>query len=221
MRLGVCVFGKENDMKIAILIYDGITALDAVGPYDMLNRVPGTDICFVAKEKGAVRTGNGALGLVADHTLADVATADVLLVPGGSKGIVEAIHDPAHKDWICAIDKTTQWTTSVCSGALFLGAAGRLEGRRATTHWRAAHGLAKYGATYVGERYVHDGKYLTAAGVSAGIDMALYLIEQIEGRDTAQAVQLSAEYVPQPPFPPVSAAAASSDLKARVAKLAV
>ncbi len=208
-------------MKIAILIYDGITALDAVGPYDLLNRVPGTDIRFVAKEKRSVRTGNGALGLVADYALSDVDTADVLLVPGGSKGLAEAIHDPAYQDWIRDIDKTTQWTTSVCSGALFLGAAGLLEGRRATTHWRAAHGLAKYGATYVGERYVHDGKFVTAAGVSAGIDMALYLVEQIEGREIAQAVQLSAEYVPQPPFPPVSAAAASGHLKEMVTKLAV
>jgi len=207
-------------MKIAILIYGGITALDAVGPYDILNRVPGTEVVFVAKTKGTVRTGNGALGLVADHALSDIAAADVLLVPGGSKGLVEAIHDPVYQDWIVALDKTTQWTTSVCTGALFLAAAGLLAGRRATTHWRAAHGLAKYSATYVAERYVHDGKYVTAAGVSAGIDMALYLVEQTAGRDMAQAVQLSAEYVPQPPFPPVSAAAASGHLKELVAKLA-
>jgi len=208
-------------MKIAFLLYDGITALDAVGPYDIFNRVPGTEIVFAAKQASAVRTGNGALGLVADAALAEVKSADILLVPGGSKGIAEAMHDPAHKDWIAALDATTQWTTSVCSGALFLAAAGLLEGRRASTHWRAANGLAKYGATYVPERYVHDGKYVTAAGVSAGIDMALYLVEQIHGRDTAQAVQLSAEYVPQPPFPPVSAAAASGHLKEIVAKLAV
>ncbi len=208
-------------MKIAVLIYDGITALDAVGPYDILNRVPGTEVQFVAKQRGTVRTGNGALGLVADYALAEIAAADVLLVPGGSTGLAEAIHDPAYKDWIVALDATTQWTTSVCSGALFLCTAGLLAGRRATTHWRAAHGLAKYGATYAAERYVRDGKYVTAAGVSAGIDMALYLVEQMQGRDVAQAVQLSAEYIPQPPFPPVSAAAASGHLKELVTKLAV
>lgn len=208
-------------MKIACLLYNGITALDAVGPFDILNRVPDTEIVFAAKETGMVRTGNGALGLCADAALDEVTAADVLLVPGGSKGLVEAIHDPAHKAWIADLDRTTQWTTSVCSGALLLGAAGLLDGRRATTHWRAANGLAKYGATYVSERYVHDGKYVTAAGVSAGIDMALYLVEQMHGREIAQAVQLSAEYVPQPPFPPVSAAAASAHIKEVVAKLAV
>jgi transcriptional regulator GlxA family with amidase domain len=211
----------EYDMKIAFLLFDGITALDAVGPYDILNRVPGIEVVFAAKTRGTVRTGNGALGLFADAALDEVTTADVLLVPGGSKGLVEAMHDPAHQDWIRAIDAGTQWTTAVCSGSLILAASGLLKDRRATTHWRAANGLAKYGATYVAERYVHDGKYVTAAGVSAGIDMALYLVEQMRGRDVAQAVQLSAEYVPQPPFPPVSAAAASGHIKEIVAKLAV
>jgi len=186
-------------MKIAILIFDGITALDAIGPYEVLRSVPGWEVQFVGKERGEVRTDSGALGLNADHAIAEVDAADIVLVPGG-QGNRALLDDEEVLDWLRRLDAGTKWTTSVCTGSMVLGAAGLLEGKRATCHWAFLEDLREYGTDPVQGRYVEDGKVLTAAGVSAGIDMALHLVGQEVGSELAQAVQLGIEYDPQPPF---------------------
>lgn len=186
-------------MRIAILIFDRLTALDAVGPYEVLSRLPGAELTFVAKEPGAKRTDTGALGISADRALGEVARPDVLLVPGG-EGNRPLLEDEEVLDWVRGADAGSTWTTSVCTGSLVLGAAGLLEGRRATSHWAYREALREYGAEPVAERVVRDGKLLTAAGVSAGIDMGLALAAEIAGEDVAKAIQLGIEYDPAPPF---------------------
>jgi transcriptional regulator GlxA family with amidase domain len=186
-------------MDIAILLFDRFTALDAVGPYDVLKHLPDAKVTFVATEVGPVRNDTGSLALVADATLAELPNPDILLVPGGP-GQVQAEKDEAILDWLRTADATTTWTTSVCTGSLVLGAAGLLEGKRATTYWLALEDLARHGAIPTNERVVIDGKVVTAAGVSSGIDMALTLAGEIGGADLAQLIQLGIEYDPQPPF---------------------
>jgi transcriptional regulator GlxA family with amidase domain len=186
-------------MQIAILIFEKLTALDAIGPYEVLRSVPGWEVKFVGAEKGPVRTDSEALGLSVDHSLDEVDTADVVLVPGGA-GNRPLLEDEAVLSWLRRIDEATKWTTSVCTGSLVLGAAGLLKGKRVTCHWLFLEQLREYGADPVGGRYVEDGKTITAAGVSAGIDMALHLVGQEAGPEVAQAVQLGIEYDPQPPF---------------------
>ena len=186
-------------MQIAVLLYDGFTALDAVGPYEILARLPGAETVFVAAQPGPVTADSGSLSLVADAALADVPGPDLVLVPGGP-GTEAVLSDTAVLDWLRATDAQSTWTTSVCSGSLILAAAGLLAGRRATTHWIAMDGLRALGAVPVTERYVFDGKYATAAGVSAGIDLALALAGRIAGETVAKAIQLAVEYDPQPPF---------------------
>lgn len=186
-------------MHIALVVYDRFTALDVVGPYEILSRVPDAETVFVAKEAGVVRSDNGALALVADKALADVPRPDVVVVSGGP-GQSALMADEHLLDWLRAVDATSTWTTSVCSGSLLLAAAGLLEGRRATSHWLALDQLKRFGAEPTGERVVLDGKYVTAAGVSSGIDMALTLLGRIAGDDHARAVQLATEYDPQPPY---------------------
>lgn len=186
-------------MEIAILLYDRFTALDAIGPYEVLSRLPGARVRFVAPEPGPVVTDNGMLTLVAEASLADVSRPDVVLVPGGP-GEVAARAGGAALDWLRGVHETSTWTTSVCTGSLILAAAGLLEGRRATSHWLALEQLRELGAEPVSERVVFDGKLVTAAGVSAGIDMALALAARIAGEEVAQAIQLGIEYDPQPPF---------------------
>jgi putative intracellular protease/amidase len=186
-------------MEIVCLLFDGITALDIVGPYEVLHRLPEAATKFVAKGAGAVRTDSGSLALVADHATEEIDRADVLVVPGGfATRALE--HDEALLAWIRAVDATTTWTTSVCTGAMLLAAAGLLDGKRATTHWASLDRLKEYGAIPVTERVVVQGKYVTAAGVSSGIDMALTLAAKIAGDDYAQGIQLGIEYDPQPPF---------------------
>ena len=195
-------------MHISIFLFDGITALDAVGPYESLARLRETQIQFVGLTPGAKRTGDGFLGLVADVGIADVGRTDVLIVPGGNgAGLAPLLANAALADWLCRLDETTTYTTSVCSGAIILGAAGLLKGRTAATTWKARNSLARFGAQYSPERYVFDGKYVTSAGVSAGIDMGLALCERIAGREVAEAVELSMQYDPQPPFGTGNAAA--------------
>jgi transcriptional regulator GlxA family with amidase domain len=206
-------------MKIAILLFDGITALDAVGPYEVLRSVPGWEVEFVAKEKGEVRTDCGALGLSADAALADTDAAEIVLVPGG-QGTRPLLEDAEVLEWLRRIDATTKWTTSVCTGSLLLGAAGLLEGRRATCHWAVLEQLRDFGAEPVQGRYVEDGKLVTAAGVSAGIDMALHLVGREVGPEVAQAVQLGIEYDPQPPFDTGSPDKAPPELVELVAPIA-
>jgi len=186
-------------MQIAILIFDKLTALDAIGPYEVLRSVPGWEVKFVGPEKGQVRTDSGALGLNADFSIDEVSEADIVLVPGGD-GNRPLLHDEAVLSWLRQIDAGSKWTTSVCTGSLVLGAAGLLEGKRVTSHWLLLDQLRKFGADPVGGRFVEDGKTITAAGVSAGIDMALHLVGQEVAPEVAEAIQLGIEYDPQPPF---------------------
>ena len=186
-------------MRIAILIFEKLTALDAIGPYEVLRSVPGWEVRFVGPAKGPVRTDSGALGLSADYGLDEVEEADVVLVPGG-EGNRPLLADEAVLSWLRRLDEGSKWTTSVCTGSLVLGAAGLLEGKRATCHWAFLEQLRGFGADPVGGRFVEDGKVLTAAGVSAGIDMALHLVGLEAGPEVAQAIQLGIEYDPQPPF---------------------
>ncbi len=188
-------------MNIAFLIFEKLTALDAVGPYEVLSRLPGANVEFVATEAGPKRTDTGALALVADRAIADIdpGDVDVLLIPGG-EGNRPMLEDDAVLDWVRAVHAGSEWTTSVCTGSMVLGAAGVLDGLRATTHWAYLESLTKYGATPVSERVVRDGKVFTAAGVSSGIDMALTLVGEMAGPEVAQAIQLGIEYDPAPPF---------------------
>jgi transcriptional regulator GlxA family with amidase domain len=186
-------------MQIAILIFDKLTALDAVGPYEVFRSVPGWEVKFVGPEKGEVRTDSGSLGLSADYSLDQVGAADIVLVPGG-EGNRPLLGDEAVLSWLRQVDAGSKWTTSVCTGSLVLGAAGLLRGKRATANWLFLDQLAEFGADPVGGRYVEDGKTITAAGVTAGIDMALHLVGREVGPEVAQAIQLGLEYDPQPPF---------------------
>jgi putative intracellular protease/amidase len=186
-------------MQIAIVLYDRFTALDAVGPYETLGRAPDAQTVFVAEHAGPVRADTGNLALMADKTLAEVPHPDVVVVPGGP-GQFALMENEVLLDWLRAADRTSTWTTSVCTGSLLLAAAGLLDGRRATSHWLALDVLKEYGAEPTGERVVFDGKYVTAAGVSSGIDMGLTLLGRIAGDEHAQAVQLLTEYDPQPPY---------------------
>ncbi|MGA2320892.1 MAG: DJ-1/PfpI family protein [Solirubrobacteraceae bacterium] len=186
-------------MQIAILLYDGFTPLDAIGPYEVLSRLPGATLTFVAVEPGPIVTDNGMLTLVAERSIDDVPRADIVLVPGGP-GEVGARAGGRVLEWLRAVHETSRWTTSVCTGSLILAAAGILDGRRATSHWLALEKLRELGAEPVSERVVFDGKIVTAAGVSAGIDMALSLAARAAGDAVAQAIQLGIEYDPRPPF---------------------
>jgi len=186
-------------MQIAIVLFDRFTALDAVGPYETLGRLPDAETVFVAEHTGPVRADTGYLAITADKTLAEVPNPDIVLVPGGP-GQTPQMENEVLLDWLRAADATSTWTTSVCTGSLLLAAAGLLEGRRATSHWLALDILKQFGAEPTGERVVFDGKYVTAAGVSSGIDMGLTLLGRIAGDEHAQAVQLLTEYDPQPPY---------------------
>jgi putative intracellular protease/amidase len=186
-------------MNIAIFIYDRLTALDAVGPYEVLSRIPGATTTFVGETAGPLRTDTRMLALSADAAIADVPAPDVVLVPGGPGRTALMDDGPVH-EWLRQAHTTSMWTTSVCTGSLILAAAGLLDGKRATTHWAAIDELGSLGAVPMSERVVFDGKLVTAAGVSAGIDMALALAARIAGEEVAQAIQLGIEYDPQPPF---------------------
>lgn len=186
-------------MDIVITLFDRFTALDAIGPYEVLSRLPGARLTFAAATAGEVRADTRVLGLVADAALGDVDACDVVVVPGGP-GTRALMHDEALISWLQKVHPTTTWTTSVCTGSLVLGAAGLLDGLPATTHWGAKGELESTGAIYTAERVVTQGKIITAAGVSSGIDMALTLAARIAGDDVAKAIQLAIEYDPQPPF---------------------
>ena len=186
-------------MKIVFFVFDRITALDAVGPYEVLARLPGAEVVFAGLEVGVVRTDNRSLGLSADVSIDDIGACDLLVVPGGF-GTRVLEREPRVTDWIRRMDGSTRITASVCTGALLLGAAGVLVGRRANTHWAVRERLAEFGAVPVADRVVRDGKYATAAGVSAGIDLALALAIEIAGPQLASAIQLGIEYDPDPPL---------------------
>lgn len=185
--------------KIVFLFYEGMTSLDAIGPHEVLVRLPGTEVKRVAKKAGPVLTDASHLILMAEHSIDEVSEADILVVPGGGRATTLQ-HQPEILEWIRTIHKTTTWTTSVCTGSLILGAAGLLQGIPATTHWSVMDRLKKWGAIPTQQRVVEAGKIITAAGVSAGIDMALTLAAKISGEGVAKRIQLGIEYDPQPPF---------------------
>jgi putative intracellular protease/amidase len=186
-------------MKIAALLFDKITVLDVIGPLEALSWLPGAEVVWVGPRKGPIRAAPTGVSLNVEHSFDEVPSADVLVVPGGP-GVRPLLKDEAALAWIRRIHATTQWTTSVCTGSLLLGAAGLLEGLEATTHWNASAALAGFGARYVEKRVVPQGKIVTSAGVSSGIDMALWLIGRIAGDEQAKMVQLAIEYDPQPPY---------------------
>jgi transcriptional regulator GlxA family with amidase domain len=188
----------KGTLDVVILLYDRMTALDAIGPYEVLRSVPGVRVRFVAKQAGLITPDSGLAMLNAEAGIADVTSADVLVVPGGDPA--GPMRDPAILEWVRNIHETTKWTTSVCVGSMILGAAGLLKDRRATTHWIAMDRLPALGARPVNERVVRDGKIITAAGVSSGIDMALSLVAITHGEEMARTIQLFIEYDPQPPF---------------------
>ena len=186
-------------MQIAILIFDRLTALDAVGPYEVLSRMPTAELDFVAAKPGIKSTDTGRLGLEAARSIAEVPSPDVVLVPGGEGGR-PLLRDEPVLSWLRSAHESSRFTTSVCTGAIVLGAAGILDGLRATTHWAYLDSLAGFGATPVSERVVEDRRVLTAAGVSAGIDLGLHLAARLAGEEVAKAIQLGIEYDPAPPF---------------------
>lgn len=205
-------------MDIAIVLFDRFTALDAVGPYEVFSRIPGARVVFAAEQAGPVAADTGHLELMAETTLAQLPQPGIVVVPGGPGQSAQMTNGPLI-DWLRSADQGSTWTTSVCTGSLLLAAAGLLHGREATSHWLALGQLPALGVRPVPRRVVFDGKYVTAAGVSAGIDMALALTGQVAGTDVAQAVQLGIEYDPQPPYdagtPEKAPAAITAALRAR------
>lgn len=209
----------EVPLQIAILLYPGVTALDAVGPWEVLSRIPDAEVRFVGKEVGPVVTEGGALLLGVTHEIADTTAPDLVVVPGGSTTPGQMVDDDV-LDWLRRVHATTTWTASVCTGALILGAAGILKGHPATTHWYKIGVLRIMGAKpRPDERIVRSGKIVTAAGVSAGVDLALWLAGEIAGRERAEAIQLVIEYDPQPPFGAGHFGKASSDVRKLATKM--
>jgi len=186
-------------VEIAILLYVRFTALDCIGPYELLSRLPGARLRFVSATGGLVRSDTGMLAIQTEGPLADIAALDIVLVPGGP-GDEGAASDPRVREWLRRVHSTAKWTTSVCTGSIVLAAAGLLDGVEATTHWARFDRLRELGAVPVKQRFVRSGKIMTGAGVSAGIDMALELVREEAGEDFAQGLQLAIEYDPDPPF---------------------
>lgn len=197
-------------MKVVILLFEGVTALDAIGPYEVLSRVPGWEVEFVAPEPGPVVTDTGITSITATRSTGEVDSADILLVPGGP-GTRPLLEDEAVLAWLRRTAGGATWTTSVCTGSLALAAAGLLDGKRCTTHWLYLERLRELGAEPVAERVVVDGSTVTAAGVSSGIDMALKLVGEAVGPDMAKGIQLAIEYDPEPPFDSGSPSSASPE----------
>lgn len=202
-------------MEIAIPLFDRLTALDAVGPYEVLSRIPGARVRFIAAEPGPKSAETRMLALTAEASLAEVPEPEVIVVPGGV-GTRALMADEQILDWLRHAHAGSQWTTSVCTGSLLLAAAGLLDGLEATTHWLELETLARHGARPVERRVVEQGKVITAAGVSSGIDMALTLAARIGGAEVAQAIQLWIEYDPEPPFDAGSTRSASDRIVQRV-----
>jgi putative intracellular protease/amidase len=187
-------------MDIVIYLYNGITTLDAVGPYEVLSRMPDANIKFVGEAQGPIVSDSHFLKLIADYEIAEIERADILLIPGSVIGFLREAKKEHVKDWIRRIHQTTQWTVSVCTGSVILASAGLLQGLKASSHWAAIHLLKDYGAVPTLERFVREGKIITSQGVSAGIDMGLYLAAEIVGVEQAKAYQLMIEYFPRPPL---------------------
>ncbi|MGV0740909.1 DJ-1/PfpI family protein [Mycolicibacterium sp. XJ870] len=201
-------------MQIAIVLYPSFTALDFIGPYEVLRNLPDAEVRFVWHEPGPITADSGVLTVGATHSFEETPSPDIVLVPGGP-GTMAAARDEKVLDWIRQVYPATTWTTSVCSGSVVLAAAGLLDGKRATSHWSALSGLKMFGVTPVGDqRVVREGNILTAAGVSAGIDLGMWLAGQIGGEAKAKAIQLMIEYDPQPPFDSGHMSKASATTKA-------
>ena len=188
-------------MQVAIPLFPRFTALDAIGPYEVLQRIPSIDVVFIGHQHGEVRSNNGMLGMMCDATFDELQHPDAIVFAGGV-GTRSLVADESILTWRREANVHTRFTTSVCTGALVLAAAGLLDGLTATTHWASAELLNKLGASYVPQRVVEHlpERIVTAAGVSSGIDMALRLVELLVDREAAQASQLMIEYDPQPPF---------------------
>ncbi|MEM9836047.1 MAG: DJ-1/PfpI family protein [Bacteroidota bacterium] len=187
-------------MNIVIYVYNGMTMLDAIGPYEILRNVKGVNLKLVAKEKGEITADSHAVHLNVKYRIDEITQADILLIPGSTIAFVREMKDEKVLSWIKRINRNTQKTVSVCTGSMILAATGLLIGKKATSHWKPIQLLAQYGAIPTRERIVDEGKYITAAGVSAGMDMAIYLINQLFGEQAAKAAQLSIEYDPDPMF---------------------
>lgn len=206
-------------MEIVIYLYNGITALDAVGPYEVLSRLPDANVKFVAETKGPIVTDSHFLKLIADYELSEIESADILLIPGSVIGFLRESKKKNVKEWIKKIHQTTQWTVSVCTGSIILASTGILEGLRASSHWAVIHLLKDYGAIPALERFVREGKIISSQGVSAGIDMGLYLASQIVGVEQAKVIQLMIEYFPEPPLGYNSLQETSGETRALARKL--
>ena len=206
-------------MQIAIPIFERLTALDAIGPYEVLQRLPGAEVVFIGLEKGSVRTENGFLGLTVDATLDEVPNPDIVVMPGGI-GTRDMLGPNRFIDWLQRAHTTSMYTTSVCSGSLVLGAAGLLKGLTATSHWSCHEALAQFGAVPTAQRVVEhlDERIITSAGVSSGIDMALRLSQLLFDDTAAKAMQVMIEYDPQPPFDAGSVSKAGPEVMARAAE---
>ncbi len=206
-----------DELSIAIPLFDEVTALDAVGPYEVLQRLPGATVTFIGAEKGEVRSDNGFLGLTVDATFAELTDPDVVVVPGGVGTRAHMEPGPMH-DWLRSAHESSRFTTSVCTGSLILAAAGLLDGLSATTHWSTYDVLTEHGVEPTGQRVVEhlDHRIITAAGVSSGIDMALRLSELLVDDVAAKAMQLMIEYDPQPPFDAGSLEKAGDEVVERV-----
>ncbi len=202
-------------MDIAIPMYDRFTALDAIGPYEVLSRLPDAQVTWLAHEPGLVRTDNGMLAIEATAAFEDLPAPDIIVVPGGT-GTRALLDDERILNWLRGAHATSTWTTSVCTGSLLLAAAGLLDGVPATTHWLELETLGDLGAIPTDQRVVVEGRIVTAAGVSSGIDMGLELAGRIAGDLYAQAIQLLIEYDPQPPYDSGSTAKAGPELTALV-----
>ena len=206
-------------MEIVIYLYNGITALDVVGPYEVLSKMPDANIKFVGEAQGPIVSDSHFLKLVADYEISEIERADILLIPGSVIGFLREAKKEPVKDWIRRIHQTTQWTVSVCTGSIILASTGILKGLRASSHWAVIHLLKDYGAIPTLERFVREGKIITSQGVSAGIDMGLYLASQIVGVEQAKVIQLMIEYFPEPPLGYTSMQETSEETRALARKL--
>lgn len=208
-------------LQAVIPLFPKFTALDGIGPYEVMQRIPDIDITFIGHERGIIRSENGMLGIEADGTFEDFPNPDIVVFPGG-QGTRPLMTDERVLDWVRSVHPTTKFTTSVCTGSLVLAAAGLLEGLTATTHWGARSTLTEYGSTPVPDRVVEhlDDRVITAAGVSSGIDMALRLVELLFDTTAAQAAQLMIEYDPQPPFDTGALEKSNDEIMTRVIEYA-
>ena len=197
-------------MKVVFALYEQMTALDLVGPYQVFAIAPGMEVTLAASTSGPKRTDSGMV-IHAEKALSEISTADVIVVPGTGQPQAP-LADKVLLEWLARVSPSAQLTCSVCTGSLVLGAAGLLRGKRATSHWAALDSLREFGAEPVQERVVFDGSTVTAAGVSAGIDMALSVMARLAGEQAARMLQLGIEYDPQPPFDSGSPASAGPEL---------